>query len=129
MKIEYLSNTDPAHSKRSILRIFDFDTSEACQFRGMLSQLSDGSTTRIDLTDISFVKSIADCQLVLKVGKWDKGVIINSKNRFECVLTRDGWENAKDLVEPFCEGDSSGYQWLYDLYWDIELLFSPTGYW
>jgi hypothetical protein len=95
MKIEYLSNTDPAHSKRSILRIFDFDTSEACQFRGMLSQLSDGSTTRIDLTDISFVKSVADCQ----------------------------------LVEPFCEGDSSGYQWLYDLYWDIELLFSPTGYW
>lgn len=129
MKIEYLTNIDSTNPKDSILRIFDFDSSEACQFRDILSKLADGSTTTIDLNSIPLFTPLDNCHLVLRVGSSDKGVIILSGNALECILTRDGWQDAEGLVEPFCEGNISGYQWLYDLNTDIELLFSPSGDW
>lgn len=129
MKIEYLANINPAHPKDSILRIYDFDSIEACQFRDIISMLAHGSVSRIDLNDIPFVTTVADCHLVLKVGSSDKGVIILSENSYDCILTSDSWEDAEGLVAPFCEGNLSGYQWLYNLNTDIELLFSPSGNW
>jgi len=33
------------------------------------------------------------------------------------------------LLEPFCEKEESGYQWLYDVITPIELLFSSNGDW
>jgi hypothetical protein len=130
MKIEYLTNTNPAHPKDSILRIFDFTSSEACQFRDILSKLADGLCTEIVLNSFPFVTSVADCRLVLKVGQKDKGVISLSANNFECILTRDAWEDAQAFVEPFCDTrDVSGYQWLYNLNTHIELLFSKNGDW
>jgi hypothetical protein len=130
MKIEYLTNTDPTHPKDSILRIFDFTSSEACQFRGILSKLANGSISEIDLSGLPFVTSIGGCHLVLKVGSKDKGVIRFSDTMFECILTKLTWENAEGLVEPFCDTrEVSGYQWLYNLDTDIELLFSQNGDW
>jgi hypothetical protein len=130
VKIEHLTNTNPSHPKDSILRIFDFTSSEACQFRDILSKLADGSCTEIVLNSFPFVMSVADCRLVLKVGPKDKGVISHSVNDFECILTRDGWGDAQDFVEPFCDiKDVPGYQWLYNLSTNIELLFSKDGDW
>jgi hypothetical protein len=129
MKIDHLTKTNPDHPKDSILRIFDFDVSEACQFRELLLSLADGSATMIDLNSISFVEGVDGCHLFLKVGTGSKGVIVLLKNTFECILTRDDWDVAKDLVEPFCEGNLSGYQWLCNLGTRIELLFSPNGDW
>jgi len=129
MKIEHLTSTNPANPKESIFRIFDFDSSEACQFRDMLSQLANGSVSAIDLSGHPFVTSIDGCRLILKTGTRDKGVIRISSTIFECTLTSITWENAEGLVEPFCGGDLSGYQWLYDLGTNIQFLFSPTGDW
>lgn len=129
MKIEYLTITDSTHSKDSILRICEFDSSEACRFRDILSMLADGSTAIIDLNSIPFVTAAADCHLFLKIGSSNEGVIVSSGNVFECILTMDGWKDAEGLVEPFCEGNLTGYQWLYNLNTDIKLLFSPSGAW
>ncbi len=129
MKIEHLTNTDPVHPKDSILRIFDFDSPEACQFRDVLSKLASAAISEIDLSDLPFVTSIGGCRLILKVGTRDKGTIRVSNSVFECILTRVTWENAEGLVEPFCEGNLSGYQWLYNLNTNVELLFSPSGDW
>jgi hypothetical protein len=129
MKIEYLTNTNPDHPKESILRIFDFDSTQACQFRDILAKLATGSASEIDISDLPFVTSIDGCRLILKAGMRDKGLNHVSSTTFECTLTRLTWENAEGLVEPFCEGNLSGYQWLYDLDNDIEFLFSPSGDW
>jgi len=130
MKIEYLTNTNPAHPKDSILRIFDFTSSEACQFRDILSKLADGSIPEINVSELPFVTPIAGCRLTLQVGSRDKGVIRASNSAFECILTKLTWENAEGLVEPFCDArEFSGYQWLYNLDTDIELLFSQNGDW
>lgn len=129
MKIEYLSDTNPAHPKDAILRAFDFDSSEACEFRDVLRRLSDGSLSEILLNDLPFFTAVGGCHLVLKVGSRDEGIIAKSGNDFECILKKNTWEDAVCLVEPFCEEDLSGYQWLYDLNTDIEFLFSPNGNW
>jgi len=33
------------------------------------------------------------------------------------------------LMKGFCERESNGYQWLYGLDCEIDLLFSPGGTW
>jgi hypothetical protein len=129
MKIEYLTDTDPTHPNESILRIFDFDSTQACQFRDIVAKLADGSASEIDISDLPFVTPIAGCHLIFKVGTRDNAVVHVLNNRFECVLTRLTWDNAESLVEPFCDENLSDYQWLYDLGSDIELLFSPRGEW
>jgi hypothetical protein len=130
MKIEYLTEVNPAYPSDSILRIFDFDYFEACQFREILSKLANGSVAETDLSNLPFVTSISGCRLILKVGSKDKGIVPLSGNAFECILTRNAWQDAESFVEPFCdENPVSGYQWLYDLDNDIELLFSKNGDW
>lgn len=113
----------------SMIRAFDFDSLEACRFRDTLSGLSSGAISEIDLTGLPFVTPIGGCRLILKVGKGDMGTIQFSKTVFECVLTKVSWETAEGLVEPFCDGNLSGYQWLYNLNTNIEFLFSPSGEW
>ena len=130
MKIEYLTNVDRTRPKDSILRIFDFNRSEARLFKEILSKLVDGSAAETDITVLPFVTSVGGCRLILKVGKKDIGIVALPGNVFECILTRDGWENAADLIGPFCsEKDVSGYQWLYDLDNHIDLLFLENGDW
>lgn len=129
MKVEHLTNTNPDHPKDSILRVFDFDSSEACKFRDILSKLANGSISEINLSNIPFIMPIGDCCLILKVGSKDKGIINISNNVFECILTKTTWDNAEGLVELFCEGKLTGHQWLYNLTTDIEFLFSPDGGW
>ena len=129
MKIEHLTNTDSDHPKSNMIRAFDFDSWEACRFRDILSGLANGAISEIDLTGLPFVTTIGGCRLILKVGKGDMGTIQLSKTVFECVLTKVSWETAEDRVAPFCDGDLSGYQWLYKLNTNIEFLFSPSGEW
>jgi hypothetical protein len=129
MKIEHLPNTDPEHPMDSILRVFDFDSSEACHFRNFLSGLANGSISEINLSGLPFVSAVGGCNLVLKVGTMDKGMIRISSGVFECILTRDTWQNAERLVEPFCTRNLRGFQWLYNLNTDIQFLFSPNGKW
>jgi hypothetical protein len=130
MRLEYLDNIDLARPNEGIIRIFDFDSSEACLFRDTVSTLSNGSASTVDLGAFPFVKSVRSCRLLLKVGAKDQGAILLSGNTYECVLTREAWEDVRSLVEPFCRSDDqSKYQWLYDLNTGIELLFSPSGSW
>ena len=77
-----------------------------------------------------FIVPVKACSLVLKTGDKNRGVIQVSIKSFECILKKEVWENAHNLIEPFCDSiNSNVYQWLYDMDTDIELLFSPTGKW
>jgi len=129
MKIDHLTNVNRDYPKDSIIRIFDFDPSEACLFKDILSKLAHGLVLDSDLSNLPFVSPIDGCRLILKLGKIDVGAVQSAATFFECILTQTSWSNAEELVGPFCEGNLAGYQWLYDLDTDIELLFSPNGEW
>lgn len=130
MRIECLDNVDSAHREDRIIKIFDFDSHEACLLSKKVSELADGSAATIDLGALPFVESVGRLRLLLKVGEKDEGVIHLPDDTFECILSRGAWEDVLRLIAPFCGSiDQSSYQWLYDLGTNIELLFSPSGHW
>ncbi|WP_299671209.1 hypothetical protein [uncultured Polaribacter sp.] len=43
------------------------------------------------------------------------------------MLTLEGFTNMTKLLEPFCQKESKGYQYLYDIDNPTDLLFSPTA--
>jgi hypothetical protein len=130
MKIEYLTDINPSHPNEGIFRIFHFNFTEAGLFQEILARLSEGSIRSFHLNSLSFVTSVNNCRLVFKVGAKNEGILALPGGTFECILTRETYENMRSLVEPFCnENDASGFEWLYDTGDDIDLLFSRNGEW
>jgi hypothetical protein len=118
MKLEYLKNTSSENPKQCILRLYDFDAEQASQFRDILVNLANGSIAEFDLSDLPFVIGIDGCKLILKAGSYDYGILPRSYNEFVCILTKVDWESAAGLIGGFCSGNTSGYQWLLNLYTD-----------
>ena len=47
---------------------------------------------------------------------------------FQCELNSSGWSNLEGLLDPFCDSDISGFQWL-TRDGTISLLISQSGKW
>jgi len=130
MKIEFLKEYNSANPKESIFRIYDFNSGEIKKLVVIFSELANGKVSEIDLRNQTFINPVGDVNLVLQLGSIDKGIFKRSENVFVCSLSKAGWENAIDLVQPFAESeDINGYQWLYDLNSDIDFLLSRNGKW
>ena len=130
MKIDFLKEYDSTNPKDSIFRIYDFNSEEVNKLLVIFSELVEGKVQESDLKDYSFIRSVGGINLVLKLGSNDIGVFQISELDFVCTLSKAGWENAIDLALPFSESEGiNGYQWLYDLNTDIELLLSSNGKW
>jgi hypothetical protein len=129
MKLEFLAD---GSDDCPLIRLYDFDLTGAMRLREALRALSDGSRQSIPLHEEWWMKPVDDCQLVLRVGRRDLGVVQRLTMRFECVLTEDGWLEVKGLTDPFCiEPENEAivsYQWLNED-GEISLLLSPTGKW
>jgi hypothetical protein len=127
MKLEHLPDGSP---DCPLIRLYDFDPSEASTLRTSVAHLGSGSSDSVAVHDLPFVTSVDGCQLVLVVAGRDQGVVkAGTPSQFVCVLTRASWKSVVELMEPFCgPEDSKGYQWL-DETSDISLLLSPDGLW
>jgi len=127
MKLEYL----PAGSLDCpLVRLYDFDTSEAVKLRDVVCQLSNWSVDTIVIHDLPFVEPIDSCRLTMRVSKRNHGVsVLLAPSTLVCALSQCYWDNVVGLIEPFCEIRAEhGYQWLDDS-GDISLLLSPSGDW
>jgi hypothetical protein len=127
MKMEFLAD---GSDDCSFIRLYDFDLTGAMRLREAFRSLADGSLERIPLHEEWWIAPLEDCQLELRLGKRDLGVVQRLPMRFDCVLTKDGWLKATELTDPFCTppGDQNAYQWLNDD-GEISLLLSSTGEW
>jgi hypothetical protein len=76
----------------------------------------------IDLSTHDFIENI-NCSLVLKISKIDEGITEIGKDKFACNLTVGIYSKMIALIEPFCESQIYGYQWLYDLNTPIDFCF------
>jgi len=68
----------------------------------------------------------------LAVSDENEGIFTQDNKHFVCKLTIEAYKQMAFLMDPFCEANIGGYQWLYD--WgttdsNIEFLFSPCGNW
>jgi hypothetical protein len=112
----------------NIVRLYNFDKSEAEQFRKVVQQTILTDKKSLDLNTTGFIHA-RNCSLVLRISEEDIGMVTEDEKNFFCDLTIHGYEQMVSLLEPFCKKDTKGYQWLYDIDNETDFLFSPGGTW
>jgi hypothetical protein len=125
MRLEYLAE---GSRHCPLIRLYAFSQADAIKLKRLVSALIVGDRRDVALHDEKWVEPVGDCRLVLKRGNRDQGVCQVGSSSFECVLSTDGWSNVEGLLEPFCNSNTAGFQWLtHD--GTISLLVSQSGHW
>lgn len=124
MKLEYLEKVSP---DSSIIRLYEFDSKEIAELISVIATRIIESSECIDLDLLPFVIPV-NCRLRLHISDQDLGITKKLNGHFECNLSKDAYKEMLDLIVPF-QKQNNGYQWLYDIYTEIEFLLSPSGKW
>ena len=125
MKLEYVPDGSP---DCPLIRLYEFDQSEARQLRRLVKSLVTGDRQDVALQNEVWVEQVGSCCLNLRPGNRDQGVHQVQGLKFECVLSPNGWSNVEGLLEPFCESNTAGFQWL-TRDGRVALLISQSGQW
>ena len=127
MKMEFLPDGSP---DCPLIRLYDFDTKQACLLQSLLSNLADGTETEVSLQEALSAEAIEDCNLILQTTDKDHGIVWNAQvGTFLCQLRCSSWESVAELVAPFCVRSVAGtFQWLSQTS-SISWLLSPSGLW
>lgn len=112
----------------NMIRLYNFDMSEALKFRDLIKEVVVDRKQKLDLSQIEFIEA-RNCNLILGAFKTDEGILSEDNNTFYCLLTIEGYLNMLKLLEPFCKKETKGYQYLYDIDIPTDFLFSPAGTW
>ncbi len=125
MRLEFLPDGAP---ERPLIRLYEFERAEVHQLRDLVKALSIGSRDNVPVHKEPGVEAVGSCQLHLRLGTNDQGIRQTRTGQFECVLSSSTWEKIEGLLQPFCESDTGGFQWLSE-HGDIALLISRDGEW
>ena len=129
MKLEFLAD---GSDDCPLICLYDFDATDATRLKEAFHTLSEGSRQSIPLHEEWWMEPLDDCQLDLRLGKRDLGIVQRLPMRFDCILTEEGWLEAMELTDTFCKGSTHDgvitYQWLNED-GEASLLLSPTGRW
>ena len=124
MKIGFVKNIN-AYGE-NLLRLYNFDKSEAIQFRDLILEVVVKRKQKLDLSTVDFIEE-GECTLILGLFKTDEGVLSKDNKNFVCALTLEGFQTMLEIKEPFCHKETKGYQYLYDIDNPTDFLFSPAG--
>ena len=111
MKLEFLDDISNGGRFKQLVsdqlvRLYDFGPSQAVRLREPVN-----------------------CHVVFILSEEDKGLQTRNELHFSCALTIASYQQMIYLMEPFCERGFTGFQWLYELDCEIDLLFPPGGTW
>ncbi len=125
MKLEFVDTINEYGDH--IVKLFDFDKTEAGKFRQAIQEtiIEDGKP--LDLNSLDFILPV-NCKLILHISDTDEGIFSMDKETFFCDLTIEGYKEMLRLIKPFCDKDTRSFQMLYDLDTEIDFLFSPYGH-
>ena len=124
MELDYIENVNGLDE--NVIRLYNFNKAEAIQFRNLLKDTIIDKRQKLDLSEVDFITP-RNCNLIFGLFKSDEGILTKDNQTFFCILTLDGFINMVKLITPFCNKESKGYQYLYDIDNPTELLFSPTA--
>lgn len=122
MKLDYIDNINEYGD--DVIRLYDFDRSQSLKFRQLVQEFLDTGKQELDLADVDFIEP-RNCNLILRISVEDEGIITDDKINFFCDLTREGFKLMLSLLEPFCNRETTGYQYLYDIDSLTDFLFAP----
>ena len=125
MKLEFLPDGSP---DCPLIRLYSFSRAETLRLKQIADQLSSGTLRQVALHEEAGVEPINRIQLFLEVGNRDQGIVQNTPESFNCILSVRGWLEVSFLLQPFCQSETNGFQWLVDK-GPISLLISKKGTW
>jgi len=126
MQLDFIDNLNEYGD--NVVRLYNFDMSEAIKFRDALSDFLSSGSPILDLSTLDFIKE-RNCKLSLAIADEDLGIVTRDKTVFYCAMTQKGFKGILELIEPFCEKETKGYKMLYDIDSLTDFLFSPAGTW
>lgn len=126
MKLDYISNFNEYGD--SIVRLYEFNRSEAELFQQAIQNTLVENRNSLDLSSLSFIQT-RNCNLTLCIADEDIGIVSADNQHFVCELTHSGYVKLISTLAPFCNKETKGFQWLYDIDSNIDFLFSPAGTW
>jgi hypothetical protein len=126
MKLDYIDNINEYGD--NIVRLYEFDSSQADKFQQMIKQVIIKDKSTLDLATVDFIEA-RNCNLVLRISDEELGITTSDNKIFFCDTTIKGYEQMVLLLEPFCKKQTKGFQWLYDIDSSTDFLFSPAGTW
>jgi hypothetical protein len=125
MKVEYLAD---GSNDCPLIRLYEYNQSEVRRLRELVRELASGVRQSISFQNEAWAVPVGGCRLSMWRGSRDIGVRQVAPLDFECVLSSAGWSNVEGLLDPFCDSDSDGFQWLtHD--GRVSLLISQNGQW
>ena len=124
MKLGYIEDIN--QYQENILKLYNFDKSQAIMFRDLIQEVIIKRKEKLDLSEIDFIDTDS-YNLVLGLFKTDEGIMSNDNKNFVCALTLTGFKNMLKLIEPFCNKEAKSYQYLYDIDNPTDFLFTPSG--
>ncbi|MBE9584347.1 hypothetical protein IM792_07805 [Mucilaginibacter sp. JRF] len=133
MKLEFLNDVSdggkfPQVVTDQLIRLYDFDSLQADALRQEITSVIIQRGEDLKLSQLKFIEHF-NCDLTLHLSDTDTGIIAVDEADFICDLTKGGYENMVNLLEPFCVEAEAGHQWLYEIDTPIDFLFSPDGTW
>ncbi|NII24946.1 hypothetical protein HB364_07645 [Pseudoflavitalea sp. X16] len=133
MKLEFLSDISDGGRftnvvANQLVRLYDFDSAEASLLRQAIQRTIVDDRETLELSKLEFITS-QNCKVTLQLADTDIGLTTENNVNFICYLTHTLYIRMAELIEPFCNNRTSGYQWLYDTESNLEFLFSPGGTW
>lgn len=126
MELDYIENIN--EFGENVVRLYNFDKSQVIKFRALIMDTIIIKKQKLDLSKVDFIEN-RNCNLILGLFKTDEGILSSDNKTFYCALTLEGYNTILKLLEPFCEKETKGYQYLYDIDNPIDFLFSPAGTW
>lgn len=124
MELDFIDNIN--EFGESVVRLYNFDKYEAIKFRDLIKDTIVERKQKLVLSQVDFIE-IRNCNLILGLFKTDEGILSVDDKTFYCALTLEGYNNMLNLIEPFCNKDTKGYQYLYDIDNPTDFLFAPAG--
>jgi hypothetical protein len=125
MKLEFLAS---GSSDCPLIRLFASNGEEVSRLKILLRSMSSGSANNVALHEQPGFEQVNAYRLDPRAGQSDQGLRTVAPGVFACVLTEYAWDTMAELVEPPCEPDAQGYQWLNESA-GIGLLLSHDGKW
>jgi hypothetical protein len=126
MELDYIDNIN--EFGENVVRLYNFDKCQVIKFRELIKDTIVNRKQKLDLSQVDFIEK-RNCNLILGLFKTDEGIISDDNKTFYCALTLESYNNMLKLLKPFCEKETKGYQYLYDIDNPTDFLFSPAGTW
>jgi hypothetical protein len=124
MELDFIDNIN--EYGENVVRLYNFDRYEAIKFRDLIKDTIVERKQKLVLSRVDFIET-RNCNIILGLYKTDEGIFSVDDKTFYCALTLEGYNNLLKLIEPFCNKDTKGYQYLYDIDNPTDFLFAPAG--